>query len=185
MPTFDCLLEWLEHYKPLWDFLTAIGTVGLTGLAVVTIYQSTRKPRIHLALKISLINNNETILVTVTNDAEATPVLLRYVWRTQESYCFQRDFSLCTFQINGQKAGNTAPRLTNGDVLTTWVGVTEIATAADNCLQRTLSQDNLNRLVRDSLFVCVTTSGDSFTTLLTPDVQRALVSRIKLERGMP
>jgi hypothetical protein len=30
----DCILHWLERFKPLWDFLTAIGTIGLAGVTV-------------------------------------------------------------------------------------------------------------------------------------------------------
>jgi len=36
------MLRWFEHFKPVWDFLTAFGTVGL---AAVTVWLTTRPER--------------------------------------------------------------------------------------------------------------------------------------------
>lgn len=179
MPIMECVLKWLEHFKPLWDFLTAVGTVGL---AAVTFYLATRVAKVHLALTISLMNENQTIVVTVTNDAKAVPVLLKCVWRTREFEFARVDYQIGMCQLNGHPTGYGAQRLVNGDVLTIWAAVQEIARQADASLPKDLAPNQLDRLVRESSIAWATSTGDSFSMPLPPDVQTVLANRIKLIR---
>jgi hypothetical protein len=48
----DCVLHWLEHFKPLWDFLTAIGAwlgaIATFAAVVVSLWLATRSERVRL-----------------------------------------------------------------------------------------------------------------------------------------
>jgi len=86
MSIINCALSWLHDYKPLWDFLTAIGTVGAV---VVSLYLASRQTKAHLTVSVEALQASEhspmVAAWAIINDGKADQVVSRCYWRTHVS----------------------------------------------------------------------------------------------------
>jgi hypothetical protein len=171
-------LEWLEHLKPLWDFLTAVGSIGL---AVVTAWLATRKPKMHLSVSTAMADDGDRVKITAINDGEAPAVFLKFSWRASGFKSGRIDLTRGDIWVNGTQpaAGGTA-RLVTGDIVTALYYKHVLAGVASEVLPEDL--DGLERTIGDSRFVCVTTTGESFETPPPQTVQKLLADRTRLLR---
>src|SRR5438552_9046932 len=76
MELIDHFLACLEHFKPLWDFLTAIGTVGAV---VVALLLALRKPKVRLSPGARM--QGTTIVLSATNKGSEPATVLGWEWR--------------------------------------------------------------------------------------------------------
>jgi hypothetical protein len=173
----DCMLRWLEHFKPLWDFLTAIGTVGL---AAVTVWLANRKPKLHLTVSAELANEGQTLLIRILNDGAAAPLPLRCDWVAKE---FGRiDIPMFGGSLNGRPMVMGIQRMTNGDTLDVSWAVDDLAQRAANALSADLGEASVKFAIQNSSLSCTTTTGESFRSPLSSAVQETLAARVNLHR---
>lgn len=94
-------VHWLERFKPLWDFLVGIGTVGAV---VVSLWLASRKPKAHLTLSVQ-IRGNDLIDLTATNDSDLDTVVQQLQWR---AHCIRGsgklNMGVYPFSLNNQHA---------------------------------------------------------------------------------
>src|SRR5712671_5768409 len=75
-PVLDCL----ERFKPLWDFLTAIGTLGAVG---VSLWFAVRRPKARFELVVAPTNEDRTVILTITNKGDTSELILGWYWRAK------------------------------------------------------------------------------------------------------
>jgi len=168
------MLHWLERFKPLWDFLTAIGTIGL---ASVTVWLANRKPKTLLRVGAELANEGLILVVRILNYSDATPLLLRCELVGKEFGGI--DIPIITGNLNGRPFGAIGvPRMMNGDRLQTWWDVADLVQRVIKALPAGTSKELLETAIRNSLLSCPTTTGESFRGPMPPPVQQALLRSI-------
>ena len=171
-------MAWLESFNPLWDFLTAVGTVSAVA---VSLWLATRKPKTHLALFVEL--RGASFVLTITNDGEAEVTVRRCDWRAKcMTGAGRLELPQYPFQYNGQPAQSIPRRVINGDILETWVSVKAIAEQANSVIPETATMEQIDHDIRKSCFVCVTTTGIDFSANLPVGMQDELIKQFRLLR---
>jgi hypothetical protein len=156
----DLLIEELGHLKPLWDFLTAIGTLGL---AFVTFWLATRKPRAELIL--SEIRAGNSVTVAIQNTGDVVLVVGRFFWsavtpRRQAELGFNQP-GFCLFNGIGPIPFLQA-RLSRGDTVEIRVSIEQLAEAINPHIPQEATAAEIADCLRSSHFGCVTTTGEQF-----------------------
>jgi hypothetical protein len=170
----DCILDWLERLKPLWNFLTALGTL----LAVcVSLFLASRKPKAHLDITPQLSNNN--VVISIVNDGDADQTLSHCYWRTPSNP--NRAFPFMIYTMNGIAMMNVK-RMQNSDVVQTWTPLDAAATAINLFISDTATSKEIEHCILKSKFGCATTVGKFYEKNLPKDLQKALLDRLILQR---
>lgn len=157
---FDAFLRWLEHSKPLWDFLTAVGTVGL---AVVTFLLATRKPKAELTL--SEIRSGTAVAVIIRNTGDAMLTIARFYWTAAApGKQVELGFSQPGFGLfNGVgPIPFLQARLSRGDTVEVRVSVQQMAEAINPHIRDDATVSEIAESLRSSRFGCATTTGEQF-----------------------
>jgi hypothetical protein len=175
----DCMLHLLERLKPLWDFLTAIGTVGLAGL---TVWLANRKPKPHLAVSVALDRGDLDIVILTVSDGETAPMLQKYELRSQELKFGRIDIPVGQVVVNSMQIGMGVARLANGDWQQARCAVQDLGAGANATLPSDLTEEQVKTAVRNASIACVTTTGESFRAPLPSPVQQVLLRSINLHR---
>jgi hypothetical protein len=132
--------------------------------------------------EVSVSGDGNTFRLEVTNRADGTPVILKFVWHNRGIEYARMDYQVGNAMLNGHASPYGAPRLTKGDRYTIWGAVAEIAKQAEPCVPKNLALDQLDELFRGSSFACVTTIGETFESPISAALLKLLVDRIRLIR---
>lgn len=174
----DDFLTCLDRFKPLWEFLTAVGTV----LAVViSLWLATRKQRAHIT--VSAESKGDQYSLTATNDGDAGIIVMRCEWGADcISGSGRVHLPSYPFNLNNHVAQSIPQRITKGDILNTWGSLKQIAEAANQQIPNTVAMSQVEASVRNSRFACVTTTEGAFTTALPAATQEELIRHFRLLR---
>src|SRR6266404_3398109 len=145
MSSVDCTLEWLARFKPLWDFLTAIGTVSL---AALTVWLATRKPKLRLAVSVGY--NGQMLSIRIVNDGTATPVVQKCELLSDELKFGRIDIQETYRSLNSIAIGVGVARLATGDVQEVYCILDDLGANASAALPADLSEERVESAVRNA-----------------------------------
>ena len=183
MSILESVLNWLAKFKPLWEFLTALGTVSAV---VVSLYLASRKPKAHLTLSVELLkagdHTPDVAAWTIVNDGEADQIILRWYWRAQ---CTEtgRIYLSAFCELNGRGGYMLPQRIVKDDMLTGRDPLTSIADLANPHISAKATPEEIEKCFRGSKFGCVTTTGKLYETDMPQTLQTALLARFRSVRG--
>ena len=172
----NCVLDWLDRLKPLWEFLTGIGTVAL---AVLTVYLANRKPKSRITVTVRLAREHVAV-VEMLNVGDALPVVRGWHWSSPRT---GRIDLLAMVNLTIQARPVPIPyRMERGDLIEGQVALEAIAQLADERLGPNATPEEVQVCVRESRFGCTTTVGQVFEVSLPPEVRTELARRIDIRR---
>ena len=173
MELIDHVLDCLEHFKPLWDFLTAVGTVGAV---VVALLLALRKPKVHLFPGARM--QGTTIVLSATNKGSEPATVLGWEWRAACIEGGRVDLAAYPYSLNSLPGLSAPQRLVKSDLLVTWVSVNALAEVANPRISAGLQAPAIEQAVRSSRFACLTTTGEVFEANLPESAQAPLMQRL-------
>ena len=173
----DALLSWLHYHKPLWDFMTAVGTIGL---ASTTVWLATRKPRAKLDLSVVRVAADGAFF-TIRNAGDAVLVVAGCYWAAP---CLQGRVDL----VHAGLFNGAGPfpllqcRLTRGDTIEIRLTLQEIADLVNPHLPSEATAPAIAACLRESTLVCATTTGEQFQIAMPQEASEDLRRRVMLLR---
>ena len=177
MQCLDNILDGLDRLKPLWEFLTGVGTVAL---AILTVYLANKKPKPRIRLTVRVVREHVAI-VEMLNAGETLPVVRGWYW---SSPCAGRADLLSIVNLTTQGRSVAIPyRMEHGDVLEGAVDLQAIAQLADGRISPDATRLEIEACIATSRFGCVTTIGDVFEVILPVEARAQLGRFINLRRG--
>jgi hypothetical protein len=170
----------LHEYKPLWDFMTAVGTIAL---ALVTFFLATRKPKALLSLSVE--RSGPTIDVVIRNTGEVVLVPARFYW-TAPCINGQIDIGFAQPGVGLFNGAGPVPllqnRLTRGDTVQMRTTVQQLAELSHPHISANAPAHGITACMRESRFVCVTTTGEHFEVPTPEDTAADISARVNLIR---
>ena len=176
MRYLDSILDWLDRLKPLWEFLTGVGTVAL---AVLTVYLANKSPKIRIKLTVRLVRG-QVAIVEMLNAGEALPVIRGWYWSAP---CVGRVDLLTMANLTMQNRMVSIPcRMERGDVLEGSIDLKAIAQIAEGKISPDATPQEIEECISSSRFNCTTTIGGVFDVILPSEAQAQLGKFINLRR---
>ncbi len=177
--TFEPILTWLDRFKPLWEFLTGIGTVGAV---CVSLWLALRRPKARLEVVAHSTNDDKALVLTITNVGDTAELVLSWYWRAK---CLGKGgIALKSYPVllNGPVALPLPQRMQKFDVLTITEAIDAIATIAEQVIPKPMADADVDDAIAKSWFGCATSSGRLFETPTPDKVAKAIAGRIRLIR---
>lgn len=170
------ILDWLDRLKPLWDFLTGVGTVAL---AILTVYLANKKPKVGIKLSVRTVRGDVAV-VEILNAGEALPVVRGWHWSAP---CVGRVDLLTIVNLTMRGRSVDIPyRMEHGDVLVGEVSLQAIAQIAEGRIRSNATPREIEECVASSHFGCTTTIGGPFEAILPIEAQAQLGKSMNLRR---
>ena len=174
---------WLNNTRPVWEFLTAVGTaIGTVGAVIVSLWLALGARRVRFRLSAAVFNEGKTVLLEITS-CGAPALVLRWFWRAP---CFGsvRFIGLPDYpcEISGRAALKLPQRLQQDDVLVAWAALDWIAKQADNVIPKDIKGEGLEASLSESFFGCATSSGEEFEVAAPESAWKEIARRVTLLR---
>ena len=155
-------LATLEKWKPLWDFLTAIGTVGAVILSLFLAFGRLRTRYQIQAKLIEQKNERPQIIWEITNLGDVTPLLAYIYW-----YCpcipkHRIPLPMAVGTVNGLGPLSLPKPLQKYDTFSSWKIIDEFVQLINEHIPANWSIDRITLCIAKSRFGCTTNNGRSF-----------------------
>ncbi len=178
-----CVVEFLERTKPIWEFLTAVGTaVGTVGAVIVSLWLALGERNVRLKLFAGITNEGKTVLLGITNRG-APALILHCYWRAP---CLgdARAIGLPDYpcELNGASALRLPQRLQKHDVLITWSALESLANQAHEVIPADIVGEGLEASLAESFFGCATSAGEEFEVAAPESIWKEIARRVTLRR---
>ena len=170
------MLNELEHLKPLWDFMIAVGTVAL---AALSLWLAVRKPKAALRVVATRVGNLQGDLaqILVRNVGAAAVAVERCFWRARG-----RDLEISLPEFGERFGGPVRPLpeilLARGDRVFVRMAISSWGDGISRAVGAEASDQEIAGLMQGSEIVLVTTTDERFATPLPQDIREALQTHL-------